>query len=164
MNDNVVMIFVPGKAVPQGSKTAFISKSTGRPIVVDKDVRLPQWRSTVTSHALGRLKAYDHVDTIRPFDVPMLGPVAVSITFVMERPRSHYGTGKNAEKIKASSPRFPATMPDIDKLIRAILDGLTDAQVWRDDGQVVWLQAAKRYADSTPLRGPGVHITIGEML
>ena len=55
-------------------------------------------------------------------------------------------------------------MPDIDKLIRAILDGLTDAQVWHDDGQVVWLQAAKRYIGTTGLHGPGVHITIGEML
>lgn len=157
MNENVIMFFVPGQAVPQGSKTAFISKSTGRPIVVDKDRRLPEWRSKVTNSAMQRM-----ADTA--YSLPLTGPLAVSITFVMERPRSHYGTGKNADKVKASSPKWPATMPDIDKLLRAILDGITDSQMWRDDGQVVWVQCAKRYRDSTPLRGPGVHITIGEAL
>ena len=156
MNENVFSLFVMGQAVPQGSKTAFISKSTGRPIVVDKDVRLPRWRATITEAALKRKEA----STI--FEFPMTGPVAVTITFVMERPRNHYGTGKNENTIKPSAPRWPAKMPDIDKLLRAILDGITDAQVWRDDGQVVWLQAAKRYRDMTPLRGPGVHIAIAE--
>lgn len=158
MNENVFSFFVTGQAVPQGSKTAFISKSTGRPIVVDKDVRLPRWRATVTDAALTRK------ENSTLFTFPMTAPLAVTITFVMERPRTHYGTGKNANAIKKSAPKWPAKMPDIDKLLRAILDACTDAQVWRDDGQVVWLQAAKRYRDATPLRGPGVHISIAEAL
>ena len=80
----------------------------------------------------------------------------------MERPKSHFGTGKNADKVKQSAPVFPATMPDIDKLMRAILDGLTDAQVWLDDGQVVWCP------DHQGLRrddrfNRGVYLTVGEM-
>lgn len=145
-------LFVPGRPVPQGSKTAFVSKSTGRPIVVDKDVRLPQWRMKVTAHAMEALGTTP----------PLTGPVGIRIIFTMDRPQSHFGTGKNAGKVKASAPVFPATMPDIDKLMRAILDGLTDARVWLDDGQVVWVQATKVYSDAT--YAPGAYLTVGEML
>lgn len=144
-------LFVPGRAVPQGSKTAFVSKSTGRPIVVDKDVRLPQWRMKITAAALEK----------RGTDPTLTGPVGARITFFMERPQGHYGTGKNAATLKPSAPGHPATMPDIDKLLRAVFDALTDAQVWADDGQVVWCQTIKTYADGT--MQPGVEITVGAM-
>ena len=103
MNGNSVMFFVPGKAVPQGSKTAFISKSTGKPIVVDKDVRLPQWRATVTSHALARLKTLSHPDQM-PFAIPLVGPAAVSITVRHGAPEAPLRDGKNAGIVKASAP------------------------------------------------------------
>jgi crossover junction endodeoxyribonuclease RusA len=38
----------------------------------------------------------------------------------------------------------PSVAPDLDKLVRAVLDGLT-AIAYRDDGQVVRLTAAKVY-------------------
>jgi crossover junction endodeoxyribonuclease RusA len=38
----------------------------------------------------------------------------------------------------------PSVAPDLDKLVRAVLDGLT-AIAYRDDGQVVRLTAAKQY-------------------
>jgi Holliday junction resolvase RusA-like endonuclease len=153
-------LFVPGRAVPQGSKTALISKSTGRPIVVDKDTRLPAWRSKVTNAAIEKQAEYLHT---RPaLILPIEGPVGIKVDFVMERPKNQYGSGANAQRVKSSSPHYPATMPDIDKLLRAILDALTDARVWKDDGQVVWTLASKHYADTWP-EGPGVHITLGAM-
>jgi Holliday junction resolvase RusA-like endonuclease len=45
-------------------------------------------------------------------------------------------------------------MPDLDKLVRAILDSLTGV-VWRDDAQVVDIVARKVYAET-----PGVDIAI----
>ena len=143
-------LFVPGRPVPQGSKTAFVNKSTGRPVVVDKDVRLPQWRMKITAAALQK----------KGSDLTLIGPVGARILFVLERPKSHFGTGKNVDRIKDSSPAHPATMPDLDKLLRAVFDALTDAQVWKDDGQVVWCQAIKGYADG---QEPGVYITVGVM-
>jgi crossover junction endodeoxyribonuclease RusA len=148
-------LFVPGRAVPQGSKSAFISKSTGRPIVVDKDVRLPQWRAKITSAALDMVLNRDTA-----VDYPLSGPIGIRVNFRMERPKHHYGTGRNADTVKPSAPEYPATMPDIDKLLRAVFDALTDAQVWKDDGQVVWCQTNKEYALAG---GPGVWITLGEM-
>jgi Holliday junction resolvase RusA-like endonuclease len=45
-----------------------------------------------------------------------------------------------------SAPRYHIIAPDLDKLQRAILDGFTDAGVWRDDSQVVRIRATKQYA------------------
>jgi Holliday junction resolvase RusA-like endonuclease len=96
-------------------------------------------------------------------DAPTLtGPIGIRIIFTLDRPKNHFGTGKNASLVKPSSPDFPATMPDIDKLMRAILDGLTDARVWDDDGQVVWVQATKVWSDER--FSAGAYLTIGEML
>src|SRR4029077_3148309 len=98
------------------------------------DVRLPQWRMTVTAHAIEAQAEWMH--TRRGAVFPIGDAIGIKVVFVIERPKNHYGTGKNADVVKPGSPRYPATMPDIDKLLRAIFDALTDAQVWRDDGQV----------------------------
>jgi Holliday junction resolvase RusA-like endonuclease len=154
-------LFVPGRPVPQGSKTAFISKSTGKPIVVDKDVRLPQWRMKITAAAIEAQAEWMH--THPRIEFPFRGGIGCRIIFVLERPRGHYGTGKNADMLKPSAPHYPANMPDIDKLLRAVFDALTDAQVWKDDGQVVWVQTQKHYPDTWGPGGPGVHISLGPM-
>jgi Holliday junction resolvase RusA-like endonuclease len=152
-------LFVPGRPVPQGSKTAFVSKSTGKPIVVDKDVRLPQWRMKITAHAIEAQAEWMHT---RPdVALPLRGPIGMTVAFYMNRPLGHFGTGRNAGTLKPSAPTHPASMPDLDKLLRAVLDGLTDAQVWKDDGQVVWIQTTKTYADDTTHEG--VHIQFGEI-
>jgi Holliday junction resolvase RusA-like endonuclease len=71
----------------------------------------------------------------------------VKIEFRFPRHNSHFGTGKNVGKLKASAPKFVAVKPDVDKLIRAVLDALTDAGVFRDDSRVVQVSATKIYAD-----------------
>lgn len=153
-----LVIFVPGRPVPQGSKTAFVNKKTGKPVVVDKDVRLPAWRMKVTAYAID---AQQNSPLIH--HVPLRGAIGIKVDFVLDRPKSHYGTGRNADKVKESAPKYPASMPDIDKLLRAIFDALTDAQVWEDDGQVVWCQTGKHYVDHTWPGGEGVHVQLGVM-
>jgi|SRR6188768_3369404 len=148
-----VSFWVPGTPVPQGSKRAFVNKSTGRPVITDTDVRLPQWRMKITAHAI-EAKAR-HRDALL---YPMTGAIGCRIDFTIQRPSSHYGTGRNHNVLKPSSPKFPHKMPDLDKLLRAVFDAITDAQVWVDDGQVVWVQTAKSYGAQ-----PGVTITIGAM-
>jgi Holliday junction resolvase RusA-like endonuclease len=149
--------FVPGQPVPQGSKTALISKSTGRPLVLDKDVRLPQWRQKVTSYAL------DAVAQNNPAGYPLVGPIGAQIIFFMPRLETHYlpaNSKRDRPELRPSAPTHKDTAPDIDKLLRAILDSLTDARVWGDDGQVVFVTTQKCYED---YRGPGVLISIGRM-
>jgi Holliday junction resolvase RusA-like endonuclease len=150
-------LFVPGRPVPQGSKTAFVNKKTGRPVVVDKDTRLPAWRMKITAAAIEAQAEQMHT---KQLDFPFIGPVGARITFLLARPKADYGTGRNASIVKASALSHPATMPDLDKLLRAVFDGLTDAGVWRDDAQVVWCQTAKYYVGDQDSR-EGVMIDVG---
>ena len=88
----------------------------------------------------------------------LTGAVELRLGFDLPRPDGHFGTGRNAGTVKASSPTLPITMPDLDKLVRCIADAITDAGLWHDDSQVVFIQAAKRYASP-----PGVRIVITEV-
>ena len=48
--------------------------------------------------------------------------------------------------------------PDLDKLLRGLLDGIGQSEViWGDDSQVVQIDAVKLYADETE---PGATVTI----
>ena len=58
------------------------------------------------------------------------GPVIVTVDFYLPRPKSHYGTGRNAGALKPSAPAEHLTMPDLDKLTRAVGDALTRL-AWR---------------------------------
>ena len=42
---------------------------------------------------------------------------------------------------------LPIVPPDIDKLVRAVADSLTNARVWSDDSNVCKLEAYKIYDD-----------------
>lgn len=125
--------YVPGLPAPQGSKSAYRTKR-GRIVVVEKTLGLPEWRDAVT--------------TIARFQSPVAGPVIVSLTFHLPRPRSHYGTGRNSGTIRpGAAGAVPCTKPDIDKLVRATLDALTASGIIQDDARVVDLHSRKRYAE-----------------
>ena len=78
------------------------------------------------------------------------GPIEVELTFCFERPASHYGTGKNADRIKGSSPRFHTKAPDVDKLVRLVLDAMENAGIVANDSQVVQVTAQKEWAVDMP--------------
>lgn len=64
---------------------------------------------------------------------PVSSAVKVELDFIMARPKS----AKRA---------FPSVKPDLDKLIRAVLDGLTGV-VYEDDSQVILIQSSKTYGE-----------------
>jgi Holliday junction resolvase RusA-like endonuclease len=78
----------------------------------------------------------------------------VQCDIAVARPAGHYGK-------RGLLPRFedawPDRRPDIDKLSRALMDALTMI-VYRDDGQVVMLDATKRYCLEGERAGMDVHI------
>ena len=76
--------------------------------------------------------------------VPWEGPIELEATFFFQRPKAHFGTGRNASVLKESAPLYPTGKPDLDKVVRALLDGLTGA-CFKDDSQVVVVRAAKHY-------------------
>ena len=120
---------VAGKPAPQGSKS--LGKSGG---LYESSKRLKPWRSAVKAAALEA--------GVTPSD----GVVEVFVRFSFKRPKSHYGAGRNAAKLKASAPHDHTQTPDIDKLLRAVLDALTGV-AYRDDRQVVGVNAFKCWAD-----------------
>lgn len=129
-NTDEVAFFIHGTPIPQGSKSAYVVGT--RAVVTDASrTKLKPWRAVVAAEA----------DMGRTFT----GPVEVLLTFHMPKPQR---------------PKFwaPAVKPDIDKLTRAILDGLTDGGLIEDDARVVRLVVAKVYA--LPL---GVAVTVREV-
>lgn len=62
---------------------------------------------------------------------PFEGAINIEMTFTMPKPRT----------VTRSHPTVP---PDLDKLVRAVLDGLT-AIAYRDDAQVTQIRASKVY-------------------
>ena len=74
------------------------------------------------------------------------GPVKVSLQFHMPRPKGHYGTGKNAGKLKPSAPVIHTAKPDIDNLMKFVLDCL-NGEAFKDDSQVFKISGVKGYSD-----------------
>lgn len=146
-----IQFAVRGIPVAQGSPRAFIAG--GRAVVVSgakgqgsHGQGLHAWRTAIASEARSAMTA-----------LPALGgPVQVLARFVMARPKSHLRSdGTSTVK---GAPRYPRL--DIDKLSRALLDGLTGV-VFDDDSQVVWLSAEKAWDDE--MRGwQGVEVTVTE--
>lgn len=124
-----VELLVMGLPAPQGSKTympkqrAMVEGSSpaGR-------TRLRTWRTAVVEAAA---KEADRREG--PFE----GPVLVGVTFRLPMPRSrpkwHQRLGTTPCKVK----------PDLDKLVRSLLDGLVQGGLLRDDAQVCELRARK---------------------
>lgn len=116
--------FVPGSPVAQGSMSVFNNR-----VVHSNGPKLKAWRQQISNAAR----------TI--FGTPMTDAVSVDMLFTVTRP-------------KTVTRNLPHVKPDLDKYVRACLDGLTGA-AFIDDAQVITLTASKRYGDE-----PGVSITV----
>jgi Holliday junction resolvase RusA-like endonuclease len=135
--------FVPGTPQPGGSKRGFVHNRTGAVVLVDANRKAVDWKRTVAVFVAEKYRGE-----------PVAGPLGCEVTFYRARPAAHYGTGRNAERVKDSAPRFPVTKPDALMLMRSTEDALTGV-VWRDDAQVVTETIRKRYGSS-----PGARIVV----
>jgi Holliday junction resolvase RusA-like endonuclease len=115
-------VTVPGHAQPQGSTRAFVRG--GRAIVTSANPKLADWRARVAG-------------ALWVAAPPATGAVVVQLAFDLARPKSVRRT-------------HATTRPDLDKLVRAMLDAGTEAGVWRDDAQVVEVVATKQYTSLAP--------------
>jgi Holliday junction resolvase RusA-like endonuclease len=135
--------FVPGIPAPQGSKT---------PWGTEANPNTRPWRDSVK---LAALEAYKG---------PLIhGPIICEMTFIFPRPKAHY----NAKgELKVSSPCRKASKPDLDKLVRAVGDAITDAgNIWRDDCQIVVNKIEKVFVNPSyhDHRNPGLMVEILEV-
>jgi Holliday junction resolvase RusA-like endonuclease len=82
--------------------------------------------------------------------IPMIvGPIEVDLCFYILRPKSHFGTGKNAGVLKTKAPIFHTKKSDLDNLIKFPLD-ILNQQVWKDDAQIFKIIASKHYTLNKP--------------
>ena len=147
---SVAEFFIEGLPAPSGSKNAFVvTPKSGKPRAVLAPASKGQkaWQKEVREQSEAAYKGE-----------PIEGPVVVELEFVFTRPKSHYGTGKNSCKLKPSAPDFHIIKPDLDKLVRSTLDGMTGV-LFADDKQVVESTACKYYGG---LNGCRVTIKDGE--
>ena len=70
------------------------------------------------------------------------GPLVINIFAEFARPKSHFGSGKNAKKLKDSSPQHHTQTPDTDNIAKFVLDCLNGI-IFEDDKQVVSLFISK---------------------
>lgn len=137
-----VKFWVPGVPAPGGSKKAFRHAATNRTVVIDDAKGNRAWRARVALFATEAMKGR----------TPFAGPIEAWATFRVVRPKGHYGTGRNAKRLRDAAPAYPTTRPDATKLWRAAEDACTGV-VWFDDSQVVAQHVFKLWGDQ-----PGVLI------
>jgi Holliday junction resolvase RusA-like endonuclease len=127
-------IRVYGNPAPQGSKRVF----NGR-VVEAAGQKLKVWRKAIAT-ACQNIVTEEHS--------LLLGPVRVEVDFYLPRPAS----------VTIKKRALPIVPPDLDKLLRGLLDGIGQSEmIWGDDSQVVEIVATKFYADDTE---PGAIIKI----
>jgi Holliday junction resolvase RusA-like endonuclease len=142
---------VIGEAKPGGSKKGFADPRSGRVVVVEDSKNKPWKRAVASAGAEAREVARDAWPGLSH------APLAVAFTFYRPRPRSHYGTGRNALIVKAHAPAHPTTRPDVLKLARAAEDALTGV-LWHDDSQIVHETLSKLWGEPERLE-----ITVREL-
>jgi len=137
-----VTFFVPGVAQPKGSTKAFHRPGMRFPVVTSDNPRLKDWQHQVAAFAGMAFKSRQ--------DAPgeaFVGPVAVRAVFYLKRPQSL--SRRVVHHVKK---------PDVDKLARALKDGLTGI-AYGDDSQVVRLHVEKVYATARV----GVDVTVEQV-
>jgi len=150
MARNEISFWVSGVPATAGSKTGFYNPKIKRVIMVPANKKQKPWMAQV------RAVAVEHYS-----GAPMTGPIKLHLNFFLPRPKSHYGSGKNHEQVKASAPDYPQGRPDLFKLVRAVEDSLTGI-VYKDDSLIVSVEAVKLYCDNARPT-PGVWVRIEEI-
>lgn len=121
----MIKFSVDGVPVPQGSMKHI---GQGR-MIHARSKELALWRASI---ALAADRAECKIHS---------GPIKVKAVFRLKRP-------KTVKRL------FPIVAPDLDKLIRGLLDALTNV-AYEDDAQVIDIIAEKVYSDT-----PGVDVEI----
>ena len=125
-----VSLSVVGDPASQGSHAIM----QGRIVQVNSK-KHKAWRNAITQTALATLPAdWEPIDE----------PCELIVNFYMPKPAS-------------ATRSLPTVSPDLDKLIRAVGDSLTDSGVVVDDSRIVRISARKLYAIGIE---PGANIEV----
>lgn len=139
----VLTAVVFGTPAPQGSKKAHAIRRgsaakgtleyTGRVSVTEMSKKVAPWRAAVAEAVQDAVKSQIEHDR---WEGTLMGPVEVRITFALPRPKS----------VSVNRRPWPCVTPDLDKVVRSTLDGITTGGAWKDDALAVRVVTEKVYA------------------
>jgi Holliday junction resolvase RusA-like endonuclease len=125
-----VSLSVIGNPASQGSHAIMYGR-----IVQVNSSKHKAWRKAIVQEAIATLP-----DDWQPIDEPC----ELIVNFYLPKP-------------KTVDRQLPSVSPDLDKLIRAVGDSLTDSGVVTDDSRIVRISARKMYAEGIQ---PGASIQV----
>lgn len=129
-----IVFHVPGPPVPKARPRTVRTKSGRTVTYTPGETVLYENRVRAAAHAVAPGELLD-------------GPVRLEVMFLFARPKS-----------RPKKHRYPDVRPDLENLLKAVMDALTGI-VWRDDAQVVDVSALKLYG---PTPGTNVRVsTVG---
>jgi Holliday junction resolvase RusA-like endonuclease len=126
-------VVVYGIPQPQGSTRAFIPRGWTRPVITTDNTKLKPWRQELAQTVVIAMRDRGAQMAARGV------PIAIALTFVFEKPKS-----------EKKSTVHKVTKPDLDKLLRAVLDALTGI-AYADDSQVTECHVAKVFGSPARL-------------
>jgi Holliday junction resolvase RusA-like endonuclease len=169
MPDWTIHFVCEGKPQPRGSKNPVVpmygentpqageyvrrhrAGCPGKSIDRYVDCKCPPWINVVDDNPLsdGWMQALGYRAREAYRGPALEGALELVCVFYVPRPKSHFGTGRNAKILKDSAPAYPTSrnLGDWDKLARAVGDALTQAKVIADDKLVVTPMPLKRWGD-----------------
>ena len=138
--------FVPG--TPQGQPRAKATRRGGF-VRMYTPGSSDGWRNEVSKWARSEWVTWNlHSDALE-------GPLKVSLTFHMKRPKSHF----TKKGLRRDAPSWHASKPDRDNLEKLVLDAITKIGIWKDDNQVCCGEVQKIYTPIGAQDGCWISIT-----
>lgn len=144
MSACILEMTVPGEPQPKGSLKAIPAKNadgTLRIAMKNDNPKTKEWQDLISFHATSQMRG------ARPIE----GGVTISMLFRMTRPRTHFLKGG---ELRSGLLVEHVDKPDVDKLVRCVLDALTGI-CYVDDCQVIQVLATKLYHHQ-----PGVGLVV----
>jgi Holliday junction resolvase RusA-like endonuclease len=126
-------LVIPGVPVPAGR---------ARATVIGGHARVYSPNPTVEYVERIRYAFQQSGEQAFPRDVPL----TLEACYWLPRPRSHFGTGRNADRLKDTAPEWHTKKPDYDNLMKLTLDGLR-YYAFHDDSQIAEVYGWKRYGE-----------------
>ncbi|MGD0056402.1 MAG: RusA family crossover junction endodeoxyribonuclease [Methanomassiliicoccales archaeon] len=141
-HEDVIQFFVSGDPKPQGSTKSFYVKKIDKVVTTHGNKNTKRWQLRIAMEAQRanekRARSFYSGDVCCGYEV--------TTNFVLPRPKS-----------LPRKRRLNTKRPDLDKLIRTVLDGLAKI-ILPDDAQVVSIVASKRYTVDD--ENPGVLVKV----
>lgn len=129
-------IKIHGTPAGQGSKTRGANGS-----MREASKALPAWREAIRAEVQRGMGAH-------PLARAFTGAVEITVELTLPRPLSQWRrrNGELVDELRPNVPLYPVGKPDVDKLLRAVNDGLVAGGALADDALIVVESVKKIYA------------------